>query len=88
MREDEFINDEERLVRYLLESGFVLERTSDYRYPSAKFFLSPAKLILVVVSCAEDSEIKDAKNYFLIDKGLLHCCILAKDRVIFYRRLW
>ncbi len=77
----------QNLIYYLtLECGYKIQTAyTDSEFPQATFLDIGDKRLLVIQECINETEIREARNHFLTDKGLSHGAFIAKGKIIFYR---
>lgn len=87
MEYDYILKSKANLLEYLTHAC-QLKVESDYKdkqFPEATFFEIGDARLLGVLECDDESEMRAAKEYFLVNRGLSHCGFYYKGKIIFYR---
>jgi len=86
MKTEEILENEDNLVKYLLQQGYSLNsKYKDVDYPDAKFINISNSDLMAIEVCRDLTEVRTSKNHFLIDRGLTHCAVIINQKVLFYR---
>ncbi|VVB54970.1 Uncharacterised protein [uncultured archaeon] len=86
MRIQDILGGGQKLEEFLIEKGYKVETEYiDKEYPSALFIKLDKRRLLAIIELSNEESIKEIKNYFLIDKGLTHCCLILPQKLLFFR---
>lgn len=83
---DEIFKDKRLFEEFLKEKGFKINNNYvDKEFPNATFYELGQNRLLAIEKCHDEEKIKIIKDHFLIEKGLSHCALILKNKIIICR---